>query len=199
MTGATMSNVVGLALGREWIGEKYDVRVSEHGLGGMAAVRVFSGTPHSSVYKALSLLGIGRSSVTLVPTIMDREAVDVLALEQCLRQENDRPSIVVANAGTVNTADVDDLPAIVELKSRYPFWLHIDGAFGAFAALSDKYRDLVRGLDQADSLCIDAHKWLNVPYDSAVQFTQHQQLQLRVFQNMPHTLMFLVKTRTLSI
>jgi glutamate/tyrosine decarboxylase-like PLP-dependent enzyme len=183
VTGATMSNVVGLALGREWIGEEHGIRISEQGLSGMPPVKIVSGTPHSSVYKALSILGMGRFNLELVPTLPDREAVDLSALETSLRQKKDQPCIVVANAGTVNTVDFDDLLAIARLKTRYRFWLHVDGAFGAFAALSNRYAHLVSGLDQADSICIDAHKWLNVPYDSAVQFTRHQQLQLRIFQN----------------
>src|SRR5690606_31643112 len=120
VTGATMSNFVGLAIGREWLGEQYGISVAEDGMPRPA--RVLSGAAHASIRKALSMLGMGRSALVPVPTLPDREAVDVAALERELAKG---PGIVVANAGTVNTVDFDDLRAIADLKSRYEFWLHV--------------------------------------------------------------------------
>jgi glutamate/tyrosine decarboxylase-like PLP-dependent enzyme len=170
VTGATMSNFVGLALGRQWIGHQHEIDFAEKGLWDAEPISVFSGTPHSSVYKASSMLGMGRDAITPVPCLPDREAIDLAALENLLRRQNGQPCIVVANAGTVNTVDFDDLAAIAKLKKRYKFWLHIDAAFGGFAACSPKYRSLVAGIELADSITIDAHKWLNVPYDSVGRF-----------------------------
>jgi glutamate/tyrosine decarboxylase-like PLP-dependent enzyme len=181
VTGATMSNFVSLAIARQWVGVQHGVDFGNDGLGAIP-VKVFSGTPHSSILKSLSMLGIGRNALVKIDTLNEREAIDLDKLEEQLKAFNG-PAIVVANAGTVNTADFDDLEALGRLKSKYKFWLHIDAAFGGFAALSEKYAHLMKGINSADSITIDAHKWLNVPYDAAMQFTKHKALQLKVFQN----------------
>ncbi|MGW0883528.1 pyridoxal phosphate-dependent decarboxylase family protein [Streptomyces sp. NPDC002671] len=184
VTGATVSNTVGLAIAREWLGERLGVDVSREGAAALGPVDVLSGSPHSSVTKAMSVLGLGRDRLRQVPLLPgNREAVDVAALEAALASLDGRPAVVVANAGTVNTVDFDDLRAIAALKERYDFWLHVDAAFGGFAALSPEYAHLVGGLDAADSVCVDLHKWLNVPYDAAVQFTRRRDLQVAVFHN----------------
>jgi glutamate/tyrosine decarboxylase-like PLP-dependent enzyme len=183
VTGATMSNLVGLAIGREWLGEQLGVSVTQAGVQALGNVEVLSGTPHSSIYKSLSMLGVGRQQVRLVPVAAGREAVDIDLLRDALEALAGRPAIVVANAGTVNTVDFDNLRAIAQLKKQYPFWLHVDAAFGGLAALSPQYAHLLDGLDEADSVCVDLHKWLNVPYDAAVQFTRRKDLQVQVFHN----------------
>ncbi|WP_114239102.1 pyridoxal-dependent decarboxylase [Dyella sp. C9] len=183
VTGATMANYVGMALARQWIGHEHGRDVAADGLHGMPATAVFSGSAHSSTLKALSMAGLGRNAIRQVPQLRGREALDVDALEDALREHGDRPSIVVASAGTVNTVDFDDLAAIARLKQRYRFWLHVDAAFGGVAAASPRRRALMAGIEAADSVTVDAHKWLNVPYDCAVVFTAHLPLQVEVFQN----------------
>ena len=182
VSGATMSNFVGLALAREWAGRTHGIRVSDEGLGAMPRIAILAATPHSSSTKALSMLGLGRSAWQKVACLPGREAMDLAALERHLTGASG-PCVVIASAGTVNTGDFDDFRELARLKERHRFWLHVDAAFGGFASLSPVLQPLLRGWDCADSICIDLHKWLNVPYDSAIAFTRHRDLQADVFSN----------------
>ena len=182
VSGATMSNFVGLALAREWAGRAHGIRVSDVGIAGMPPLSILAATPHSSVTKAMSMAGIGRDAWKKIPCQPGREVMDVLELERLLAS-TEGPCVVVASAGTLNTGDFDDFSAIERLKRRYSFWLHVDAAFGGFASLSPRLESLLGGWECADSICVDLHKWLNVPYDSAVAFTRHRDLQVDVFSN----------------
>jgi glutamate/tyrosine decarboxylase-like PLP-dependent enzyme len=181
VSGATMSNFTGLAIARQWAGEQLGIDCSEDGIRNVP-ITILSGSPHSTILKSLSMLGLGRRWLVHIDLMPDREAILIDELEKALMRST-APVIVVANAGTVNTVDFDDLEAIGRLKTRYGFWLHVDAAFGGFAAVSDRYAHLMNGINHADSITIDAHKWLNVPYDAAMQFTRHPGLQLKVFRN----------------
>jgi glutamate/tyrosine decarboxylase-like PLP-dependent enzyme len=182
VSGATMSNFVGLVLAREWAGRIYGIRVSEQGVAGLPPLSLLAATPHSSVTKALSMMGAGRETWHKIPSVPGREAMDVPELARRLAGDH-QPHVVVASAGTLNTRDFDDFAALASLKQRYRFWLHVDAAFGGFASLSPSLDSLLSGWECADSICVDLHKWLNVPYDSAVTFTRHPHLQVDVFRN----------------
>ncbi len=180
-TGATMANFTALACARRWWGMQHDVDVDQAGLAGLPAVPVFgSGFVHASDVKALAMLGIGRSNVRKLA----RDGVgrmDLEALERELRALGGAPAIVIVSAGEVNAGEFDPLHAMADLAERHGAWLHVDGAFGLFASLSERTRHLVDGLERADSAIADGHKWLNVPYESGFAFIKDRSLQPAVF------------------
>lgn len=184
VTGATLSNFTCLAVARQWIGKQGGKDFAGDGVSG--DIKVLSATPHSSAVKSLSMLGIGNRNVIQVDVLEgNREAIDVEDLELKIKALNGAPFILISSAGTVNTVDFDDFKAINKLREQYHFWWHIDAAFGGFAACSPKYSYLLNGWENADSITVDCHKWLNVPYESAVFLVKekHQLLQVETFQN----------------
>ncbi len=184
VTGATMSNFTCLAVARQWFGKQFGKDFAKDGIS--APINILTATPHSSSIKSLAMLGIGSNNFTTIKNIEgNREAVDVNDLEKNIESLNGKPFILISSAGTVNTADFDDFEAISKLKSKYNFWWHIDAAFGGFAAVSGKFKHLVEGWEGADSITIDCHKWLNVPYENAFYLVkeQHTALQIETFQN----------------
>ncbi|MBE9463005.1 pyridoxal phosphate-dependent decarboxylase family protein [Dyadobacter subterraneus] len=183
VSGATMSNFTCLAVARQWAGRLLDKDIAREGMSG--EIVVLAATPHSSVIKSLSMLGFGSNNIIKVKVEQGRERIDLEDLEQKLIQFSGKPVILNCSAGTVNTVDFDDFQALTVLKNRYNFWMHVDAAFGAFAACSDDYIHLLNGWENADSITIDCHKWMNVPYDSAIFLTrkEYQKLQVETFQN----------------
>ncbi|MBZ4036185.1 aspartate aminotransferase family protein [Flavobacterium sp. 17A] len=184
VTGATMSNFTNLGVARQWFGAQFGKDFAKNGIS--ETINILTATPHSSSIKSLSMLGVGSQNYTLIKTIEgNREAIDISDLEKNIESLNGKPFILISSAGTVNTADFDDFEAISELRKKYKFWWHIDAAFGGFAAVSEKYKHLVKGWENADSITIDCHKWLNVPYESAFYLIkkEHIHLQVETFQN----------------
>lgn len=184
VTGATMSNFTCLAVARQWYGKQLGKDFAKNGISG--SINILTATPHSSSVKCLSMLGIGSQNYTKINTVEgNREAIDISDLEQNIKKLNGQPFVLISSAGTVNTADFDDFVAITKLKEKYNFWWHIDAAFGGFTACSPKFKHLVNGWNNADSITIDCHKWLNVPYESAFYLIkeQYKNLQVETFQN----------------
>lgn len=172
VTGCQMAHVTGLAAARHHVLHAVGWDVEELGLSGSPPIRVLVGARrHVSVDRALRFLGIGRASLTVVPA--DGSArIQVSRLRQELAAGGG-PTIICAQAGEVNTGAFDDLDGIADLAAETGAWLHIDGAFGLWAAASPALRHLVKGADRADSWAFDTHKWLNVPYDSGLAFCAH--------------------------
>jgi glutamate/tyrosine decarboxylase-like PLP-dependent enzyme len=171
-TGATSANFTALAAARSWWAQRHDVDVNQRGFEGLPAVPVFSsGYVHASATRALALLGIGRGSVR----VLSRDAagrLDLEALESELAALRGAPAILIANAGDVNAGDFDPIGRMADLADRFESWLHVDGAFGLFARLTPGTAGLAAGVERADSVISDGHKWLNVPYDCGFAFVR---------------------------
>ena len=184
VSGATMSNLTCLATARQWIGRHRKKDYAKEGI--TEPIHVLAAQPHSSVLKAMSLLGLGSVNITIIKTNHgNQESIDLVDLEKKILQLSGTPFILISSAGTVNTADFDDFEGIGELKKKFNFWWHIDAAFGGFASCSKSHRHLINGWQYADSFTIDCHKWLNVPYENAIFLMKesHKTLQIETFQN----------------
>ncbi len=170
-TGATMASFTGLAAGRHALLARQGWDVERQGLFGAPEIPVVvSDESHVTIFAALQMLGMGRERVIRVPTDeQGRMRADALA---GVLAGLDRPALVTAQAGNVNTGAFDPLPAIVTAVRANGGWLHVDGAFGLWAAADPARRHLVDGVGDADSWTTDAHKWLNVPYDSGLSFVR---------------------------
>lgn len=182
VTGATMANFVCLAAARQWWGEQLGVDVSEQGLVGMPQMPVLSsGFVHASTLKVLALQGIGRGNLQKL-SADERGRLDLAAMARALEELDGKPAVVVVNAGEVNGGEFDPVRETIELARRHNCWVHVDGAFGLFARISPRTAHFVEGVEEADSVAVDGHKWLNVPYDSGYAFVRDHGLLARAFR-----------------
>lgn len=169
VTGCQMAHVTALAAARHHVLARVGWDVAADGLADAPRLRVVVGEKrHVTVDRALRLLGIGASSLLVVPA----DDQGRLRVEE-LPDLAGGPTIVCGMAGEVNTGSIDDLEAIADAVEGTGAWFHVDGAFGLWAAASPQLRHLVRGVERADSWATDCHKWLNVPYDSGIAFCAH--------------------------
>jgi glutamate/tyrosine decarboxylase-like PLP-dependent enzyme len=172
VTGCHMANFTGLAAARHELLRRVGWDVEASGLQGAPRLRVVVGEEvHVSVIGALRMLGIGTQQVVRVPAD-GQGRMQARALAATLSGQAG-PTIVCAQAGNVNTGAFDPFDEIIDAAHASGAWVHVDGAFGLWAAASPALRQHVRGVDGADSWATDAHKWLNVPYDSGLVFTSH--------------------------
>lgn len=182
VSGGSMANILGITIARN-ARAGFDVR--ERGLhGAPAPLTVYASTEvHSCNQKAVELLGLGTQGLRKVP-VKDDYTFDIPALEAAIaadRAAGRRPICVIGSAGTVNTGAVDDLTALADLCEREGLWFHVDGAIGAVAVLAENVRPQLRGIERADSVALDLHKWLHVPFEAGCVLVRDAETHRRTF------------------
>jgi aromatic-L-amino-acid/L-tryptophan decarboxylase len=186
LTGTSMANLAGLAVARN-ARDSADVRADGLQRYPRRLVAYASTEVHESVVRAMEILGLGSSALRRIPVGTDFR-MDVAALRAAVaedRRAGAESFCVVATAGTVNTGAIDDLEAIAQLCREERLWFHVDGAFGALAVLNEELAPKLRGLEQADSLAFDFHKWLHVPYDAGALLVRDAEVHRRAFSMRP--------------
>jgi aromatic-L-amino-acid decarboxylase len=186
VSGASIANLVGLAVARN---TKAGFNVRQQGLQGnhRKLVLYTSKEAHSCIKKAVELLGLGDDSLRLI-SVNTEYQIDLTALQEAIAADRTAgmyPFCVVGNAGTVNTGAIDDLKRLVDICQSEDLWFHVDGAFGSLAAISPRLRPLLEGMQQADSLALDLHKWMYMPYDIACALVRDPQAHRRTFAERP--------------
>lgn len=172
VTGCQMAHVTCLAAARHALLERRGWDVGQQGLSGAPKIRIISSDQrHGSFERAVRLLGLGTGNVEYLASDSDVR-LPPEALAGALAK-NDDPAIVLLQAGEINTGAYDDFAALIPIAHRHHAWVHVDGAFGLWAAASPRYRHLTEGMGAADSWATDGHKWLNVTYDSGYAFVAH--------------------------
>jgi aromatic-L-amino-acid decarboxylase len=188
VSGGSMANLVGLAVARNTMAG-FDLR--RQGLRAARTMTLYgSREMHSSIQKAVELMGLGSEALREIPVNAEFQ-MDLEALQAAIgkdRAAGHLPFCVIGNAGTVNTGAIDDLSALADLCQREKLWFHVDGAFGALAALSPALRPLLAGMERADSLAFDLHKWMYMPYEVGCTLVRREQDHRRTFALSPEYL-----------
>jgi glutamate/tyrosine decarboxylase-like PLP-dependent enzyme len=188
VSGGSMASLTGLATARHWATRKDGVNDRADGLRGSSQLTMYVSTEtHTTVVKAVELLGIGNQFVRSIGCDsthrMDVEALDAAIVED--RNVGFRPFAVVGSAGTVSTGAIDPLDAIADVCARQDVWFHIDGAYGGPGILDERVADDFKGIERADSLAIDPHKWLCVPVECGCAMVRDGNLLRQTFSLVP--------------
>ena len=192
VTGGTMANVHAIACARVALGSRQGRNVRTDGVQGWPSASppspmVFYGSKetHGWAYKAAEWLGLGTRAFRPVPVLADF-TIDIVALSRMIADDRAAgltPFCVIGTAGTVNTGATDDLVGLADLCAHEQLWFHVDGAFGALAALSPLTREIVRGMDRADSVAFDLHKWGSMPFECACVLVKDPLVHHTAFRN----------------
>ncbi|PHS20096.1 MAG: aspartate aminotransferase family protein [Kangiella sp.] len=174
-TGGTACNFLGMCVARQYAGKLQGIDVAKEGVFALD-VEIFSTTPHASTIKALGMAGIGQKSITKITSINHTEKMDVDDLKAKMSASHAKAKIVIASAGTVTATDFDELDKVADVCKQHKAWLHVDGAFGLFERVANGSNGKTKGIERADSITVDCHKWLNVPYDCGTFLTRHLDL-----------------------
>jgi glutamate/tyrosine decarboxylase-like PLP-dependent enzyme len=186
VSGGSMANLIGLTVARN---TRADFDLRKHGLQASGRKMVLYGSRemHSSIQKAVELLGLGSDALRHIPVNPDFQ-IDIRALETAIASDRTagyQPICIVGNAGTVNTGSLDDMNTLADICQREKVWFHVDGAFGALAALSPALRPLLAGIERADSLAFDLHKWMYMPYEVGCILVRRDEDHRRAFSLTP--------------
>jgi len=180
LTGSSMANMVAVLVARR---AALGAQVRSAGIGGARLVAYASAAAHGCIPRALDMAGIGSDALRLIPAdAAHRMRADVLrAVIEADRAAGFLPFLVVGTAGTVDTGAIDPLADIAAIAADAKIWFHVDGAFGATASCSSRYRGLLAGIERADSLAFDFHKWAQVPYDAGCVLVRDPALHIETF------------------
>jgi aromatic-L-amino-acid decarboxylase len=185
-SGCSAANIIGLAVARN---AKAGFDVRRKGLRGTTQRMTLyaSQESHSSIQKAVELLGLGSNALRLLP-VNDYFQIDLETLNATItkdKEDGNMPFCIVGAAGTTNTGSTDDLNALADLCQQEKLWFHVDGAFGAWATLAPRAKDKVAGIERADSLALDLHKWMYMPYEIGCVLVRSEEQHRKAFSLMP--------------
>lgn len=190
VNGTSMGALIALCIARnQALGNIRNVRL-EGIIGGPKLVGYASSETHFSISKAFELLGLGRNALRLI-SVDESFCININELEKKISEDLDNgnmPFCIIGNAGTVNTGCIDDLSALKAVAMKYKLWFHVDGAFGALAILDEELKPRLLGIESADSLAFDFHKWFHVPFDAACLLTRNKMMHLASFSLDEHYL-----------